>query len=305
MVSKRQTYFIFLDLLSEQHKNALITFNIISLLMNIFANAFLLYAIKKLQLGTTVSYRFIIALTISDLCLGALVQPMFSLIYADLFKDTTISQVMKIIAEFAGYLSSYFSVLAVFLISFDRYLHMKHLNLYNLHMNKTRGSLLILDNLLTSILLAIIITMASLYGFYSYVSLGIIITLAVIFILGIRNYIHAYLSVQKRVAAINVANETTQYNYRADLKFAKGVLIIMLSLVIRYVPFLVLGVLASLAIDKIDKETHAGLACAFFWSIHLMCFGAFVSAVVFFWFNSKLRQFFSMKIPCGRPEEEG
>ena len=303
-MANRQSYFIFLDLLSKQHKNALTSFNIISSLMNIFANAFLLYAIKKLKLATNVSYRFIAALTISDLCLGAIAQPMMSLIYADIFTDTAVDEIMEIVAEFIGYLPSQFSGLAIFLISLDRYLHMKHLNLYNLHMTKTRGSLAILCNLFTSILLAILLTLASFYGFYSYVFLGITITYGMIFILGFHNYINAYLSLQKRVVAMNLANEMSQNIHRADLKFAKGVLIIMASLVLRYIPFLVMGTLVSLAMDTINKQTHAGLACAFFWSIQLMCMGAFISVVLVFWFNSKLRHFISMKIPCRRSVEE-
>lgn len=304
MVANSQTQFIFLDLISKEQKHALIAFNTISSLMNIASNTFLLYAIKKLNLDTNASYRFIIALAVSDLYTGIIAQPLYSLVYADISADKSHAKIMQIIAKFSGYVPCQFSALMIFLISLDRYLHMKHLNLYNLHMTKRKGNFLIICSWIFATLLALVLTFGSLYGFYSYVHLGTIIINGVAFLLGINNYINAYLSLKKRVAAMTESNDTLQNIHRADLKFAKGVLLIIVSLSFRYVPMLVLGVLISLTIDSINKKSHAVLACTFFWSLQLVFLGAFINVVLFFGFNSKLRHFISSKFPCKRLMEE-
>ena len=304
MVDSSQSDFVRLDLMSKEHKSALIAFNTISSLLTTITNAFLLYAIKKLKLDVNTSYRFITALTISELCLSTIGQPLYSLLYADVFPDEAFGEIMEIAAQFVGYVTCQFSGLMIFLISLDRYFHMKHLNLYNLHMTKRKGSFLLFCSVILSNLLAVLLTLAFLNGFFSYVYLGVIITNGVLFLLIIYNYINAYVSLKKRVAAMAASNDMPHNTSRADLRFAKGVLLIMASLAFRYMPLLVIGFLVSLKIDSINKKGQTVLPCAFLWSIHLVHLGAFIDAVLFFRFNSKLRCFASSKLPCNSSTEE-
>ena len=111
--------------------------------MNISANAFLLYAIKKVNLGNSISYNFMIALSISDLCLGAIAQPLHSLAYIDIFTSKASVKIVHLVAKATVFVPSQFSGFMMFLTSLDRYLHMKHLNQYNAHMTHRRRLLLI------------------------------------------------------------------------------------------------------------------------------------------------------------------
>jgi len=141
---------------------------------------------------------------------------------------------------------------------------------------------------------------ASLYGFDKYLDIGIILTSAVVFVLGIFPYVKAYASLHKRVAAMNQAENTSaEANlHQSDLQFAKGVFCIMISLIFRYIPFFIFGILVSLLRDTTSKETYAGFTIAFFWSIQLVFLGAFTNVLLIFAFSSKLRHFLVMRVLC-------
>ena len=300
MAANSNTYFSLLDLLSKRDTSALMIFNTISSLVNIFANAFLLYAIKKVNLGNSISYRFIIALSISDLCVGLIAQPLHSLVYADIITNRPSVKIVHLLAKITVFVPSQFSGFMIFLTSLDRYLHMKYLNQYNAHMTHRKGLLLIHCSLLITALLGILLAILSLYGLDKYLNLGIILTSAVVFVLGTFTYVKAYLSLYKRVAAMKeLRNMSTQTNtQRSDLQFAKGIFCIMVSLAIRYIPFFIFGTLVSLTKGTVSKEIYADFANAFFWSIQLVFMGAFTNVVLIFAFSKKLQQFLVMKVLC-------
>ena len=293
------THFRLLHTLSTQHKLALTTFNLISSLMNVSSNAFLLYTVRKLKLGTSVFYRFVVALAISELLLGATVQPLFSVIYADTFANKSYARTIHVVSEVAAIVLCQFSVLMILLISLDRYLHMKYLILYNAHMSRRRGNILIICNVCTCMLLGILLILAWLYGFYLYAVFGVVISNAVPCKIGILNYTRAYLSVRKRVKAMGVANNTSQNISRADVQFAKGILIVLASVILRYIPYFVVAILVS-----VDTYKSNDLIFAHYWSSQLVCLGIFINVVIFFALNRRLRSFVSSKIHCQKPTEE-
>ena len=293
------THFRLLHALSTQHKMALTTFNLISSLMNVFSNAFLLYTVRKLKLGTSISYRFIIALAISELLVGGTAQPLFSVVYADTFTNKSYARIIYVVVEVAAILPCQFSALMILLISLDRYLHMKHLTLYNIHMTRRRGNILIFCNVVACTLLGILFILASLYGFYIPVLLGFIVTNVIVFNIFMSYYIKAYLSVRKRVAAMGVINSTSQNISRADLQFAKGILIIMASVTIRYIPYYVVATLANA-----DTNKPYGLIFAYYWSIQVVFLGIFINVLILFGLNRKLRNFAASRIRCQMPTEE-
>ena len=306
MAANSNTYFSSLSFLSKRDTCALMIFNTISLITNISANAFLLYTIKKVNLGNSISYRFIIALSISDLCVGAIAQPLYSLAYADIITNRTSVKIVGLVAKLAAYMSSQFSGFMIFLISLDRYLHMKHLNRYNVHMTHRRGLLLIYCCLIITFLLGVLMAVASFYRFDQYLDVGTILTSAIVFILIIFNYVKACVSLHKRVSAMNESRNTSaQTNpHYSDLQFAKGIFCIMASLTVRYIPYFIFGILVSLPRDTTSKELYADFTIAFFWSIQLVFLGAFSNVVILFVFSHKLQNFFVMKVLC-RTSMEG
>ena len=278
---------------------ALTTFNLISSLVNVFSNAFLLYTVRKLKLANTISYRFVVALAISEFMFGATIQPLFSVGYEETFAEKSYSRTMYSIVEVVAIVPCQFSALMILVIAVDRYLHMKYLILYNIHMTKQRGNILIFCNVFASILLGTLLTLASLYGFYTLVLLGFIFTNVILFNIFLSYYIKAYLSVRRRVASMGVINSTSQNISRADLQFAKGILVIMTSVTLRYIPYYILGILVS-----VDNNKHNGLTFAYYWSIQLVFFGISINVVTLFLLNRKLRNFISSRIRCQRQMEE-
>ena len=293
------THFNLAYALSGQHKIALMVFNFISSLINIFSNAFLLYTVRKLKLGTRVSYRFVVALAISELVVGATIQPLFSVVYADTFASKFHATTLHVAVEATAVVPVQFSTLMILLISVDRYLHMKHLNLYNVYMTRRRGNILIICSVFVSILLGILSILASLYEFYIPVSIGVISTDAIVFSALMICYIKAYLSVRKRVAATEVLNGTAKGISRVDMQFAKAILVIMASLALRYIPYYIFAFLVAK-----ESSLQNGIIFAHFWSTQLLFLGACTNVVILFGFNRKLRNFLSLRIRCRRPMDE-
>ena len=294
------THFNLVHALSEQHKVALTTFNLMSSLVNVASNAFLLYTVRKLKLATSVFYRFVVALAISELIVGVTGQPMYSVVYAGTFASKSYARTIHVVIEVVAIVPGQFSVLMILLISVDRYLHMKHLTLYNIHMMGRRGNSLIISNVVACLLLGILFILASIYGFYTPVSIGFIVTNVILFSIFLSYYVKAYLSVRRRVVAMEVVNNTSQNISRTDLQFAKGILIIVTSVTLRYLPFSVFGILKSM-----DKNMNYGIIVAYLWSIQLIFLGISINVVILFGLNRKLRSFVSSRISCqARIEEE-
>ena len=83
---------------------ALTAFNLISSLISAFSNAFLLYTVRKLKLATTISYRFVVALAISELNFDGTIQPLLSASYADIFANRFIQLHMLLQFYLANFL---------------------------------------------------------------------------------------------------------------------------------------------------------------------------------------------------------
>ena len=98
---------------------------------------------------------------------------------------------------------------------------------------------------------------------------------------------------------MEVVNNTSQNISRADLQFAKGILVIMASVTLRYIPYYVVSILVA-----VYKNKPCGLIFAYYWSIQLVFLGIFINVVILFVLNRKLRNFVSSRIPCQRPMEE-
>ena len=81
--------------------------------------------------------------------------------------------------------------------------------------------------------------------------------------------------------------------HRSDLKFAKCIFCIIVSLALRYIPFFIFGTIVSLAKDTVSKEIYAGFTIALFWSIELVFFGAFANVVLILYLTASCDNFLS------------
>eukprot|EP00112_Aurelia_sp_Birch-Aquarium-sp1_P018396 Seg4381.1 transcript_id=Seg4381.1/GoldUCD/mRNA.D3Y31 product="hypothetical protein" protein_id=Seg4381.1/GoldUCD/D3Y31 len=292
MGDKVETIYPYDSKLKAGHIAALITLNTIASLFNIIINSFLSYAIIKLKLHRKISYRFILCLNISDLCVGAIVQPLLSARLA--ITDPKILPVLKIVLQFTGIVFCEISGVMTNVISLDRYLHMRHLQYYNAHMTPKKATILIIFSAVASILIGIALTVTTFNGTVIYVNTTVLSGNVLILFAIVVFYIRAYMSIKQRISTNQVraarSNRKSSIQ-RPDLEFAKGMMFILVALFVCYVPYLVMGLLISLTRYFKNSAVSLGLELGFYWALLFLYFISSYNAFILMIFDRKLRAF--------------
>ena len=288
--------------LKEGHIAVLITINTIASLFNIIINSFLSYAIIKIKLHRKISYRFILCLNMSDLCVGAIVQPLLSARLA--ITDPKILPILRILVQFTGIVFCEISGVMTTVISLDRYLHMRHLQYYNAHMTPKRATILIILSAVASVLIGIALTVTTFNGTVFYVNTTVLSGNVLILFAIVVFYIRAYMSIKERISANQVrASGSDRKNsiQRPDLEFAKGMMFILVALFVCYVPYLVMGLLISLTRYFKNSDVSLSLELGFYWALMFLYFISSYNAFILMIFDRKLRAF-TRKFFVGKTE---
>ena len=122
--------------------------------LNVIGNSLLIYALIKTGQTKTISLKFIIIMSVSDLIIGIVGLPLLSLMLWDKYHSYCL---LKIITQCTMFILNPFSFTMVVLIALDRYLHMTCLTQYQSLMNKTRAHCMVFCAL------CICVAMAGLY----------------------------------------------------------------------------------------------------------------------------------------------
>lgn len=268
----------------------LLILNSITALLTALLNSLLCFAILRMKLLSTISYRFILALSISDLFIAVIVQPLYSLEYSQLLSKTGMRRVFPILIELLATVFGMYSGIMVVIISFDRYLHMKFVNHYNFYMTIKRANFLIFGNIVLTCLTGALQTSAIFLGFYAQLKIGILLCNIVAFFIGVFFYSRAFLSVRRRVADLQVARSSSNIR-RADFQFAKGVLLTFVLLTLCYIPYFVTGTFISMRIISARTSIEAKLHTTFHCTVTLVFMVPLINSVIFFMFNSKLKAY--------------
>ena len=271
--------------------------NGIASIFNIFINSTLIYLIFKLKLLKNISYRFILCLSLSDLCVGTIVQPLLSLTLST--SDPVTLALFKLILLVCGIMFAQTSFTMTTVISLDRYLRMKHLLQYNSHMTKRRANLLIAATVIISVTLSLVVSVGALYKLAVYVATfwlvinGIMISVICVF------YLRAYRSIRNRVAdtTCNTASTTqSQRIQRPDVEFIKGMMFILIALLVFYVPYEIISMLVFFLPNASSEETKLELQYAYYCSLVLVYLISSYNAIILIKFDGKLRRFFQRNI---------
>ena len=227
---------------------SLVVLNTLISIANILVNLFLIYAIWKLKLYTTLSQRLILCLNFSDLCVGLTVQPCVTAVY--LTEDINKAVGIRLAAQFFSFLFCQFSGVMTMIITLDRYLHMKYLHFYKVYMTSRKAVMFIAANLGLSISLAVTYTLASTYGFFKYINTTFLVTDLVVLIAIFLLYTCTYLSLRSRVKDSQLPSTTTTDRkerrvQRRDAEFAKGMVLILAALFACYMPYFITGCVVS------------------------------------------------------------
>ena len=119
---------------------AIQVYNILVGILNIAGNAILIWGLCRTRQTKTISFQFIVIMSVSDLAsgtIGLIFMTMMAL--AQYYNQCW----LKLTTQAVLNACNYFSSMMVFLVAFDRYLHMKYLEQYAYKFTKKRGYLLV------------------------------------------------------------------------------------------------------------------------------------------------------------------
>ena len=292
----------YLEMIPRPYSIAFVTINTVISLMVIILNSLLCFAIWKLKLYQITSYRFILALAISDLFTGAVIQPLYSLEFANTFRGSHFAQDYLVMLQFFAYILGQYSGLMVVTISIDRYLHMKHLVNYNIYMTSKRAKFLMLFNIVLSIALEVVQTSSIFVGFYVYARIFILTVNILVSLSGISLYLSTFLTTKNRVESLNlssnISSSTTRNFRKVDLQFAKGILVLLISLALCYFPYFLTAIILSVKIMQKNKRNDIGLSFyIFFYCTFLLMFMVpLINSIVLCVFNRAVRRYLAALI---------
>lgn len=127
----------------------------ISFPFTIIANSMLIYALYKTGQLNTTSNKFILMMSISDMLIGLIGQPMIIIMMAikEIFRNCTLERCL----EYLVFLLANFSWFMLLLISVDRYFQVTKLNRYSEYMNPYRMKVAIIVSVLAANALAVVL----------------------------------------------------------------------------------------------------------------------------------------------------
>ena len=170
-----QTLFISPFLISGGQVIALVVLNVLIMLSNMLLSLFLCKAIWDLKLmKSSLSFRFIFALALSDLSIGVFLQP--TLLKILLMKESINITAADFAGQFFTFSFGHFSNVMILIIAADRYLHMYYLQDYAMKMNRKRCKMLIISDVVVNALLTLLSFVASYKKFFH--TLNLILSIA-------------------------------------------------------------------------------------------------------------------------------
>ncbi len=218
--------------------------NAIVAFISLFINTFLIYALRKLKKLNTISFRFILLLSVSDNCASiALIVVELQIIIPGLWEKPEQYQVSFYEAFVYGFLQ--YSAFMTLSIGLDRYIHMRFLTRYNRILTNRRASILVLTNVIASVLLVTfsLTTKLSKRREIFDIFLNCFMTAYLLVLFAV--YARAYKSLSTRTRQANLQNGLGQNNLTniapldPNKQFAKAVFLILCGTIACYTPFIV------------------------------------------------------------------
>ena len=271
--------------------------NGIASIFNIVINSTLIYIIFKLKLLRNISYRFILCLSVSDLCVGTIVQPLLSLTLST--SDPATLALYVIILLVCSIMFAQTSLTMTTVISLDRYLRMKHLLQYNSHMTNQKANLLIATTVIISVLISFIVFVGGFYRLAAYVGAFWLAVNGSMMVFVCVFYVRAYISIRNRVAdtTLHSTNHTHLPGiHRPDIEFIKGIMLILIALLVFYIPYWIISTLVLFLPTASSEKMKLELLYAYYCCLILVYFISLYNGIILIKFDRKLRRFFQRNI---------
>ena len=274
----------------------LVVTNIFVSLLNFFTNSFLIYAIIKTRQTEKISYQFILCLSVSDCCVGIILQPM-TIILQTYFTEVQ-SCALELTAQFLSYIFPQISGVMIMIIAFDRFIHMKFLNKYSAYVTKKNAGTLVALNMVLAFFIGSCSLVASLnknFFIFNAVLVSIDATVAVatyVFYAFTYNTVRQHANQmrqqqrERKVSSPGVTKKTPKH----DLQLAKTVVVILTALSISYLPYFIFGLLWSYYQYYSKAGASQTLGIMVWWSFILVYFNSSLNAIILLARNKKILQ---------------
>ena len=258
------------------------TYNGIIAVLNITGNSLLILGLKKSGQAYNISFNFIILMSISDLVNGITGLSLFTLLTWEKYHNTywLVLSTQTIMTT-----CNFFSFFMVFLIAYDRYLHMRYLERYSVVFTRKKGHLMVLGFFTSALSISIIFILPLphkiLAGCKTFLAFLSLLLLFAIFLL----YYSAMQKLKKRENQCRIARNIATQS-RSLGKAAKKIII---CIVILTFPMAMVTIFETVSEQKILMNTTMFRTLQWFAYITYLC-NAFSSSLIFISQNRPIRK---------------
>ena len=262
-------------------QSLILAYNITINILNVVGNALLIWSLRRTKQTKTISFQFIMIMSISDLACGILSLPSLTMVLDDEYRKHC-SLMLSTQAVVTA--CNYFSAFMVFLIALDRYLHMKYLEQYSRKFTKRRGHFLILAFLLLAVLSSIVFILPLSHFIYSTL-VAMYFAIGMIFLISVVTLYHKALSTLKRKAHMVTSNIINK-----DRALGKAAKRISLCVIILAGPIIILHIIDSVNMQLSVLDPSIIAVCIWFAYINFLGNG-FCSSFIFISQNTPIKRF--------------
>eukprot|EP00794_Sanderia_malayensis_P017630 gene17630-19384_t len=267
-------------------------------LSNIICNSLLCNALYKLKKLETISYKLIMIRGIADIVVGVvqlasettLLIMQSSELYAKIILYTRV--ICDAFCQFSGSM--------ILIVALDRYIHMKHLIRYNTMMTNRRAAIMIANNVVTTLSMAIVNVCGVEYNYYNVSHLLMNCMAMFSFTTTLIIYYKAYSFLSHRVQNMNLQRQeqpvrTAPKRSNRSKEFSRAIAVILVLLAVCYIPFVIVSAVKMVYQQYALSNVDGRILKAFYCARILICFVPSVNALTFIAFNAQLRNFFMRK----------
>ncbi len=168
---------------------------------NILLNSFLIHALRKLKKLKTISFKFILLLSISDICDGVTTVNTNVMLYVFSADQKRLRVILGFIFKYSFAL---FSFIMIFIIAIDRYIHLRYLSKYSTIMTNRRAIIMVAVGVFSVASHTAVLICARLFGFFPNVQVYLSIFILMCFITIFALYINSYRELKQVAEKMNL-----------------------------------------------------------------------------------------------------
>ena len=259
--------------------------------ITILANSALIYGLYKTKQLTNVTSKFIILMSISDLCIGIFVCPLMVVMIC--LKDVLRSCNFELFVQYIGLLFAYFSFFMLMCISTDRYIHVTKLNKYNQFMNARRMKIATVLSFVSSVLIA--------YLPISFPTFWLQLTMCLSNLIGVLLMFFLYSLVFRKIAIHTEnfkrmleelgTNESTRSTTKKEFSATNTIRLVLGELLVLFLPYNIWSVVWTYYKYNRKVKPPLFLNVITCWSYVIVFSNSAINAIIFGYGNSVVRRF--------------